>query len=62
MNASSRPVNEKVPYNPPVPSIDKAYMEEEYSRKLRRRRGHSANDTGAASGASTAARVLLSGP
>lgn len=49
------------PPPPPVPTIDQAANQEEYSRKLRRRKGHLANDTGATAGASTASRILLGG-
>jgi hypothetical protein len=59
MGGTRPPATQKVVEQPPVPSIDKAYMDEEYSRKLRRRRGHSRNNTGAASGANVAARVLM---
>jgi len=47
------------PPPPPVPTIDDAANREEYSRKLRRRRGHGANRSGAEAGASVASRVLL---
>lgn len=47
------------PPPPPVPTIDRAAMDEEYSRKLRRRKGHAKNVTGAQPGASVAARELL---
>lgn len=47
------------PPPPPVPTIDQAANAEEYSRRLRRRRGHARNNTGAAPGASVAARTLL---
>jgi hypothetical protein len=47
------------PPPPPVPTIDQAAQGEEYSRKLRRRRGHAQNKTGATAGASVAARTLL---
>jgi hypothetical protein len=41
--------------------MDTAANAEEYSRKLRRRRGHGANATGAQPGAKVAARALLGG-
>lgn len=47
------------PPPPPVPTIDDAANREEFSRKLRRRKGHLRNNTGAEAGASTAARALL---
>lgn len=47
------------PPPPPVPTMDDAAMREEFSRKVRRRVGHRRNDTGAASGANVASRVLL---
>ena len=50
----------QAPPPPPVATIDDAAMREEYSRKVRRRKGHGANvydKTGG--GASVASRVLL---
>lgn len=47
------------PPPPPVPTLDEAAMRDEQYRKIRRRRGHLANQTGAAAGASVAARTLL---
>jgi len=55
------PRPQPTPLPPPVPTLDTAAMSEEYSRKVRRRRGHSANATGAASGSpfGVAARAIL---
>lgn len=58
----SKPKQPKItmaPPPPPVPTIDDAANREEFSRKLRRRKGHLANKTGASPGASVASRVLL---
>lgn len=53
-------VNQVVaPPPPPVPTIDEAARRDENYRKMRRRRGHLANVSGAAEGASVAARTLL---
>jgi hypothetical protein len=49
----------QAPAPTPVPTIDSAANDEEYSRKVRRRRGHMANKASAETGASVAARVLL---
>lgn len=49
----------QAPPPPPVPTFDDAADREEFSRKLRRRRSHQANSTGAQAGASVAARTLL---
>lgn len=50
----------QAPPPPPVPTIDQAANSEEYSRQLRRRKGHLANVTGGGSSpVSTAARQLL---
>lgn len=59
MSPRSRPPSNQEVQQVITPSIDRAYMNEEFSRKVRRRRGHTANDTGAAPGGSVAARVLL---
>lgn len=61
MNPFKKPKMQNIvaPPPPPVPTIDQAAMDEEYSRKLRRRRGHTANQTGAQAGASVASRILL---
>lgn len=54
------PRPQPAPLPPPVPTFDTAAMSEEYSRKVRRRRGHAANMTGAsASSPLVAARALL---
>jgi len=53
-------VNQVVaPPPPPVPTIDEAAKRDENYRKMRRRRGHLANLSGAQAGASTVARTLL---
>lgn len=61
MNPFKKPKMNSIvaPPPPPVPTIDDAANAEEYSRKVRRRKGHMANATGAAPGASVAARALL---
>lgn len=61
MNPFKKPKMTQVvaPPPPPVPTMDDAAMREEFSRKVRRRRGHQRNDTGASAGANVASRVLL---
>lgn len=49
----------QAPPPPPVPTIDDAARREEGYRKMRRRRGHLANQTGARGDASVAVRTLL---
>lgn len=49
----------QAPPPPPVPTIDDAARRDENYRKMRRRRGHLANASGAQPGASVAARTLL---
>lgn len=49
------------PPPPPVPTFDDAANAEEYSRKVRRRKSHGANTTGAGAGSpfGVAARAIL---
>lgn len=50
---------QQAPPPPPVATIDTAIQDEEFSRKLRRRRGHAANMIGAGGAAQVALRQLL---
>jgi hypothetical protein len=60
MNPFKKPPKQPpAPPPPPVPTIDEAAMREEFSRKVRRRKGHARNSYSSGGEPSVASRVLL---